>query len=435
MSLSDLINVQITANTSSPSQAGYGVPLIAAYHTHYTDRARAYSSLAAMVTDGFSTTEPAYLAATVLCGQNPRPPSFKIGRRALPTTQVLTITCTDAVQGDVYSFTVAGNLVTYTVLAAATTSTVAAAIEALIVAFAIPHCTPSVATNVITLTMAAGYLIDVKQDALHTTFADVSTDPGVATDLAAIAAYDNNWYGLALDSNSSAEIQAAASWVEANTKLACYTNSDTINGSTPGTDTTSVAYKIKNSAYARSLVWFQQSQLLSYLGVGILAQRLTATPGSDNWAWKTVAGVPQDNLTETVFQNVLAKNGNVYVTLANLGTTLYGTSGSGAYADITRFVDWLTSTIQTNVFTQLVNSPKIPFTDLGVDSLITTIMGVLDQGVTAGGLVSGSYAVTAPKVATVSQANRSIRNFPSIAFTAKLQGAVDNLTITGSVST
>ena len=44
---------------------------------------------------------------------------------------------------------------------------------------------------------------------------DETADPGIVADLTAIRLADPDWYGLGLDSNSKAEVEAAAAWAEA----------------------------------------------------------------------------------------------------------------------------------------------------------------------------------------------------------------------------
>ena len=64
--IDQIVNVQITAQSNAPSRESFGVPAILAYHTHNTDLIRTYNDLAGMVSDGFSSNEPAYLMATAI---------------------------------------------------------------------------------------------------------------------------------------------------------------------------------------------------------------------------------------------------------------------------------------------------------------------------------------------------------------------------------
>ena len=92
--LNQIITVNIDRNTTTPTQAGFGTPLLLAYFSTsiFPERVRTYSTLTGLTDDGFATTSPVYVAASDLLAQNPSPPSFKVGRKALPATQVVTLT-------------------------------------------------------------------------------------------------------------------------------------------------------------------------------------------------------------------------------------------------------------------------------------------------------------------------------------------------------
>lgn len=440
MPISDICNVVITATTTTPTRQGYGTPLIAACTVPFSSRVVEYGSLSEMVTAGFTTANPTYLCALKVFSNNPRPPSVKVGRRALPPTQVFTLTCLDATTGDVYDFYITGatgtkHHITYTVPGASTTTSVATAIAALITTAA-PNGMATAAGSgaIITVTSTSGKLLNYLSDATHLTFAETTTDPGIATDLAAIYAADSNWYGLLLDNNSKLEVEAAAAWAEANGQhLFGYNSTDA--ACADGSSTTDVMYFLKAAAYARTYGLYSQSELLSYSAASWMGNRFPFDPGSDTWAFKTLPGVMVDVLTDAQVHNVEAKNGNVYTTVAGINITQFGKCASGTFVDQTRFIDWLSSTIQTNVFGLLANNAKIPFTDAGIDAVRSTIMGVLQQGVDVGGLSSSPAPIVfVPKASAVDATNKAARNLPNVKFTATLAGAIHSMTINGTLS-
>ncbi len=120
--------------------------------------------------------------------------------------------------------------------------------------------------------------------------------------------------------------------------------------------------------------------------------------------------------------------------------TGHGTSASGEFLDITQGIDWLRAEIQTRVFGRLVNLPKVPFTDLGIDIVLSEIEGALKTGVNVGFLDPGdgidipAPAATAPKVADISSTDRANRHLPEVKFSARMQGAVHDLDINGTLT-
>lgn len=553
--LDELVNITVTTTTATPSRAGFGTPLIAAYHTRWNDRVRVYTSLSAMAQDGFLTTDPAYKAASAMLSQNPRVTRVKIGRRGLAFTQRIVLTPNtpvDAAAAETYAVKLDGLTASFPSDATPTVGEVctglAAAINALGDADAIitsrassgsdqtvtgaglngfigvqvmdpprpvtltlsNHADWDATTAVVTGTNAAGatifenlaianggnatvtgtkyfrtvtsvlipaqsgtggsFTLGVRQPfyasvvddtvvcvsginggpvagELHSVelvvpngatltnlaLRDSTTDPGIATDLAAILLADSDWYGLVLDSNSEAEINAAAAWVEANRKVFVPQTADT--ATMDSGSTTDIAADLKAAGYARTALYFAPTIGLNWLAAGALAERLPFDPGSDTWAYKSPVGVSTYTLTDTQRTNLLAKRVNVFTVLGGLRLTEPGITSAGEWMDVTRFVDWLRARMQERLFGLLVSSQKVPYTDAGVDLIRAEVKAQIDAGIAVGGLASSPEPiVTAPKVADVSQGDRSARHLPDVTWSARLAGAIHTLDVSGTVS-
>lgn len=547
MSLADLVAVSISASSQTPTRAGFGTPLILAAKVPaaFTQRARSYTSLAGMVSDGFLTTDPAYRIATVMFSQNPRVTRVKVGRRALPFTQVVRLipaAPVSASTAETYAVTVDGLTAQFTSDATPTVAEVctglAAAINALtdadvdaivatggstatlqtvtaldgvigddvmsptrrlsmtfsshanwdattatitgtnslgatitedfvipdggnatvsgtkyfrsVVSISIPAqagasgtftvgvlasvtAVGSSGTYVACTAAVAGELHSYEFVTENVTLSDVTTDPGIATDLAAVFAYDPDWYGLALDSNSSLEAQAAAAWVEANKKLMTVQSADA--STYDGSSITDLFYVLKAAAYARTGTYFVKSIGTNWLAAGILANRLPADPGSDTWKFKTPAGVSSYTLTDSQRTALLAKNANIFTVVGGIAITEDGKSAAGEYLDVTRFIDWLGARIQERVFYVLANTPKLPYTDASVDLIRGEVLAQLAEGIRVQGLAGDpAPTCTAPKVADVSTVDRAARFLPDIEFTGRLAGAIHSLEIAGALT-
>jgi hypothetical protein len=444
VSLNSLVNVSIIVAGTAPSAANFGVPAVFAYHTHYPDLIRYYSSLAGMVSDGFTVTDPAYQAASAILAQNPTVTSFAICRRALAMTQTLKLTLSSVSATDKYVFTVIGSDGVSHLISMNSTGVIATDAASLATALGTPITnigTVTHDTTSVTITQAAGKLTNLlgwagigSAGAPILALADNTADPGIATDLAAVYNIDQGWYGVTLDSNSKAEILAAAAWCEANgPHVFCSNNSDAADENA-GTNVFASLIALK---YARTMVQFNGSELLSYGGAAILGEILPQTPGSYTPAYKTLVGVPADPssiLTGTVVTNLTNNNGNYYTTFKGISVLIPGITPSGEFLDTTIFIDWLKDAIQTAIFTLLTNNPKIAYTDLGVAQVVNVIKGVLKQGILNGGLAaSPAPTVSAPLVADVALSSVAARNLPNVTFTATLAGAIQSLAISGSV--
>lgn len=82
MPIEDIVNVEITVNTVTVAQQGFGVPLVLG-PAPFTDRVREYSSSTwqtELVDDGVAADSPTYGAVAAMMSQNPKPRRVKVGR-------------------------------------------------------------------------------------------------------------------------------------------------------------------------------------------------------------------------------------------------------------------------------------------------------------------------------------------------------------------
>jgi hypothetical protein len=441
MSLNDLVSVSIDSQTRTPSEQGFGEPLIAAYHTRWTsDLVREYASLDEMTSDGFQVTDKAYLIAAGVFNQSPRVPKLKIGRRTSVFTQVIELTPTIFTTGYTYNVDVNGLTATFTMgatqtLAAACTG-IAAAINALAGA---PTSASGGSGTKVVCTAAAGVLVNFENwvnpsavDAMKLN--NATADPGLQADLVAMGTEDSDWYMLLCDSQGKLEVEAGALYVASLTKMFIYNTSD--SACYDGSSTTDIMYLLKGLSYPRTAGLFQWNHLLDWGGAAWAGSRLTTQPGSENWAFSTLVGVNVDaNLPSGKANAIFAKNGNTYTTVANVNITTYGTTASGEYIDVTRGLDWLKATMQVNVFAVFLQNSKVPFTDLGAAKTLSEMTATLDTAVNVG-LLSSNPAPTAsvPRVSTVSAIDKKNRKLSGCLFQGELAGAINIVSITGSVT-
>lgn len=538
--IDELVSITITRDTRSPSQAGFGTVLVAAFHALYADRVRAYAGLDEMVTDGFTPYDPAYRAAAAVFAQDPAPPSIKLGRRTLAMTQVIDLTPGSPSAGEVFTAKVDGLTATYTADSSPSLAEVctglAAAINALGVASAIvATCASSAseqtltgatldgasggaslgqprfitftfsssadwdATNItlsgldgngasqsesiaipnggnatvtstkkylqvssivipaqsgtggtatvgtrapvtavgssatkVVCTAASGELHSYERVTSNIAILDATTNPGIATDLAAILSADADWYGLLLDSNSATEITAAAAWVESAKKVFAYVISDTAHRASGATS--SIAYALKAAGYTRTDGIYRAALGTStaWSAAAWKAVQFVREPGSATSAYKTLAGIEPDALTAAERAAMESYNLNFYTTAGGVAITFPGKTASGEWIDVVRDLDWMRARLQEAVYAVLIANGKVAFTDEGIGLVAAAVRAVLTAAVAAN--VLASFTLTIPRASAVSSANKSARNLPGVTFTGVLAGAIHTAAVTGRVS-
>jgi hypothetical protein len=406
----------------------------------------------------------------------------KIGRRALAFTQVVDLTPeAPGGAGKVYSVKVNGLVATYTSLLADVLADVctglAAAVNALAPAYVggttysagdivtssgvmyrslaagnTGHTPASSATwwsplgsavtasgasgTKVVCTSTAGLLASYSTVASTLTLKDATTDPGIATDLAAILAADADWYGLLLDSQGAAEITATATWVEANKKLFVWQSADT--ASLSSASTTDIFYTTKAAGFVRSAGVYYPGIGLSdgMIAAAWMGEELPKDAGASTWMWKSLASVTVYALTETQRSALEAKNGNHYLALdSSNNITGPGESASGEWLDVVRDLDWLTARLRERTLGVLLANDKVPFTDAGISAVVSAVRAQLTEAVGKTVLAADpKFTITAPKASEVSAANKRARRLPDVKWSATLAGAIHTVVITGLVS-
>lgn len=108
MPISDIVNVQITRETQTVSQAGFGTLLILGTNKSFNDKLRYYANISEVAVD-FSSSSPEYIASADVFSQSPRPVRLAIGRRDADNA---TITVETAMSPFNYTTTINGTAVT-----------------------------------------------------------------------------------------------------------------------------------------------------------------------------------------------------------------------------------------------------------------------------------------------------------------------------------
>ena len=168
---------------------------------------------------------------------------------------------------------------------------------------------------------------------------------GFSADLDQIQAADPDWYGLALDSNSQAEVQVAAAWAETNRKYFFYQTADSDCGDS--SVTTDVMSVVKAAAYSYTFGFYYPGIGLSdgWLAAGTLGKDLPTTPGSATVAFKTIAGVTRRTVSDSFIAAIVTtpdsvgKNGNLYLDFNGVPATFPGMMAVGEWADVVRGLD------------------------------------------------------------------------------------------------
>lgn len=441
--IDDVAGVQITSNTVFPKGADFETVMLVCSHAFWPERARFLSSPGEAEAAGVPTSHPIHKALTAARRNPLKPKGLVIGRRLLPSTQIVKLTPVKLEVGYVYSFTVVtADGVEHPIEATVETGDDAADMADKIQAELDPLAgfVPVSATGVVTCTATAGLLIEYKDlpPVSDMTFQDTSTDPGIATDLAAIKTAADlaqiGFFGITLDHNAEAIINSARAWVDATKYFAIFASTD--SGVPTAMTTTDVASDAKTASSKRCFVVTDQQSNQSYIATQLMCEWLTGNlPGTSTIAHKTLVGQPLSKYTEAEKNAIEAKNATWYADLGGLPATFEGHTPDGGWADLVIGDTWIASRIQVRVYAWIRGAKIRAYTDKSIKALCGEILAALAEGVQSGFLSDERPpTVTALKVTDIPPDVRASRRLTNaITWEAYYSNAIHGMTCKGTI--
>jgi hypothetical protein len=433
--LSRIVKVTVSSSNVAVKRASFGVAAIIDGHTRFNERIRFYTEPADMLTDGFLSTDAAYLAALKLCSQSPRVAQFAIARRALMPTLKIELTPT-VLNNKTYTVEINGVAKSFTSDGTATLGEITAGLVAAIGAitgFTVTDTGPG--TKVTILGSAAGNWVRVRAvDPTSLKVEQTHADPGIATDLAAIALENPAWYGACLTTASKAEIVAAAAWFEANKRILVQGTQDSDVVNTVLAGATDVAATLKTSSYKRTATIYHADNG-EFIGAALLGRCFPRDPGSISFALKSLAGVAADTLSETQIQNATDKNANYYAAFGDQPLLMNGLSAQGEYLDVTRDSDWYESRLQARIFGDLAAADKTPFTTAGIAKVEAQMRAQAEEAIKAGFLANDpAPTFIVPAISDIATLDKQARKLTGLKTKATIAGAIHSTELEVSVS-
>lgn len=412
----------------------------------------------AMITDGFSTSDPEYIMMQMYFAQSPQPQAGWVGRQDLTAIQTLAVASgeggTGWAVGDKFAITQSG--ASFGVGEVLTVSGGAA-----------------VTVQVLGNQQGTGYSV---ANNLATTALSPSAGAGLEVDVTAIgetclqaAQYcrvaSPSWYPFMIAGAAAADHTAISAWVLSQVGTVYFGTTQDANsllGLSNGLLQTLFAASSKRT-------WMQWATTQGgafpnqiYFTAAVMGVAMAANTQLANSAYtlKFSAGVPltsvfDEPLKGTEIENIegdtvsVGPNGNLLINYANSFNVLeQGTmSAANQFFDEILNLDILASNIQFNILNVLTSLPKVPQTEAGQVLLEQAVEGALNQsaltGFIAGGtwegqtildLVPGTslplgYSVQSAKISSLTQAQIQARQAAPIYVALIEAGAVHFVTI------
>ena len=445
-SLASIVNVQISRQTSVPTRAGFGTGAFLADDTTLTNLTKTYTSLADMTGDSELTASEALVAGAAYFGQQLAAPKFTVLREVSTVAQVSTLTFSgDLLAAHATVVTLDGGDLSSVPFDTDNADTLAAIAVVIAAETQITSAVVNGAEDGIIVTAAV-------VDTAFSISAVVTGDPevtvlslisvyagGISGSLSNASSENNDWYGLAIHSRLVADIEEASDWVQgqgtSNPKLffAQNASADILN---PALSTDICSVLTAKSAFRTAVMYHADDA--EYADVAWMGGQLPNDPGSITWAYKSLSLVTVDTFAAGEKAAAHAKNCNTYDTVASVNITEEGKvcdGGSGEFIDTIRGVDWIQVNAQADLYTILVQNPKVPYTTVGISLFKITLTATLSRAQLMGILTSDSDPViTAPLIGDVPAIDKSTRTLNDLDFTGILAGAIQKINVKGTVT-
>lgn len=440
--LERIVNVQISLNTAGISKLGFSTMLIAGWTPAMLDRVATVTSVDDMLDMGFAVDSEMYKAAQAAFSQTPRPRIIKLGRLNSEEYHVTT----KVIKNDDYTVTFKWYDADFNVVKkVANFKNTGDDKSAIITGLKNAADAIDGLSDVVTVSVSGDDLV-VKYEDTHvsvTTSENLSIDSvadgTIATGMAAIRAEDSDFYGVVLGSHEKQEILDMAAYIETQTLL--YATATDEPGASVKASTNDIVALLQENEYYRTYCDVRKDAS-DYEEAAKMARCFAIESGGETWADKKLSGVKTDGWTETEYEAIKSKNGNTFEKVRNIAVTQNGKVSAGEWIDIIRFRDWLVEEMQTNVFTLLVNSDKVPYGDAGIAMIENVLKKALEDGQSRGGVSATEYdengnenpgfVLNIPLASEITPTQKATRLLKDITFTARIAGAIHAVEVKGS---
>jgi len=408
--LSLICNVSVVEATAAVSGPTFNQGLVlgskAAIPSYGTNpRVREYTSASSMLSDGFTTTDPEYIAATIYFSQTPTPEYLWIGRLDLTAIQTAIphtgSAGTGYVVGDVITVVQTG--ASNGELKVATVGT-GGVVETLSLVSSYQGTGYSVATG-LTTTGGTGTGLEVDITAVgETPVQAIQYCRNVAS---------TSWYTFMYPQGAKADHIALANWADSTDGQSYYVYATADADAIAGT-TGNVFETLSAASVGRNFGSYTTTQSGVYLdnpyqAAAIMGQMMGLNTGEDDSAfslyYKTLTDITTEPMPngQTSLNTLTAENGNAYISIENSFKSLWpGNGGDGKTPDEQLFLDYLVSNIQYNVANAFAAAKKIPQTDSGQKIINTAAVNACASMVNIGFLAGGTWTGQTIKILGIS---------------------------------
>lgn len=245
----------------------------------------------------------------------------------------------------------------------------------------------------------------------------------------AVKADNSTFYAVFIDSHDPVVVEEMSDAVATDRRI--FGTSTQVADVLSSLSTTDISAKLSAKNAARTYGVYSATADVDYPEAAWAGSQLAVTPGANDWDYKRANNITRTALTPNQINVLREKNTNFFARVAGVDVFRDGNMFDGNPIDLIISEDWLVARLQEGVYFRMINSLKIPMTNVGLTIIENEIRAVLSLA-EANGMIDRGWSVTTPDVSSIPEILRAQRIAGVFRFDARLQGAVRQVkSITG----
>ena len=180
-------------------------------------------------------------------------------------------------------------------------------------------------------------------------------------------------------------------------------------------------------------IYFHDEISEKSMAAQLVAERCGKDPARGTWAHKTLEGLVADPTTKADLKDAQELGLNVYVKIAGVDRTYYGTTGSKTqFIDSVIKKDWLKFRTQEAIFNALGNANNgdgVDFNDDGIQAVVAEMTDIFTtaQDSEHRYVLPNSWEITAPLYKDIQAEDRAVRNLPRVRAVFSIQDSINTV--------
>ena len=250
-----------------------------------------------------------------------------------------------------------------------------------------------------------------------------SADPDYVEEIKTLQALTSEWFFLITDAVDAADKIAIATYVETQTMIYVFSDSNT---NAPTSATTDIFTQIKEQSLVQSIGMYVKDSTTKAAEAAWVGRFASAVIGSNTWIHKSLVTLTAESFTATEISYLKSKNAHYY-TKVGQDPSIEGNANvlGGEKIHVILGAIWLEVRIAERMWNLLYTKERINYTNAGIEQFKAVLVQVLNEAVTNNILTDEeAFQISTPDANKLTSQERADGYLRKVTFRARLAGAI-----------